>query len=94
MNEAVSNKEYSATAWMEDAEAVQTAALDPTPPPLHDASGLRAGMLRRASYSGTMMGSKVRNVSVISQHGTEPSLYAAPTGSTASTHLPKQQLQP
>ncbi|KAL4855216.1 hypothetical protein ACK3TF_004204 [Chlorella vulgaris] len=61
LNEAVSNKEYSATAWMEDAEAVQTAALDPTPPPLHDASGLRAGMLRRASYSGTMMGSKYRN---------------------------------
>ena len=58
-NEIASNKEYSTTAWMDSAEAVQAAAVGPTPPPLRDTAGLKAGMLRRASYSGTMMGSKV-----------------------------------
>jgi hypothetical protein len=58
-NEAASNKEYSTTAWTEGAAAVQAAAVGPTPPPLQDVAALKAGMLRRASYSGTMMGSKV-----------------------------------
>lgn len=58
-NEAASNKDYSTTAWTEGAAAVQAASVGPTPPPLQDVAGLKAGMLRRASYSGTMMGSKV-----------------------------------
>lgn len=61
LNEATGNREYTTTAWVEGAEAVEAAAVGPTPPPL-DAGGLaalRPGWLRRCSYSGTMMGSKV-----------------------------------
>ncbi|KAL4443861.1 hypothetical protein ABPG75_011598 [Micractinium tetrahymenae] len=60
-NEAAGDKEYSTTGWAESAEAVQAAAVAPTPPPLASVAGLKPGLLRRASYSGTMMGSKYRN---------------------------------
>jgi hypothetical protein len=63
LDEANSNKEFSTTAWLPSAEAVEAAAAEPSPPPL-DAGGLaalRPGWLRRASYSGSMMGSKFRN---------------------------------
>lgn len=61
LNEAAGNKEYSTTAWVEGAQAVEAAAGAPTPPPLQAGAlgELRVGMLRRASYSGAMMGSKV-----------------------------------
>ena len=58
-NEAASNKDYTTTAWVDGAAAAEAAAVGPTPPPLADVSALRPGMLRRASYSGSMMGSKV-----------------------------------
>ncbi len=53
------DKEYSTTGWVEGADAVQAAAVAPSPPPLASVAGLKPGLLRRASYSGTMMGSKV-----------------------------------
>lgn len=61
LDEANGNKDFSTTAWLPSAEAVEAAAAEPSPPPL-DAGGLaalRPGWLRRASYSGSMMGSKV-----------------------------------
>lgn len=61
VDEANGNKDFSTTPWLPSAEAVEAAAAEPSPPPL-DASGLaalRPGWLRRASYSGSMMGSKV-----------------------------------
>lgn len=61
LNEAVGNRDYSTTAWLPSLEEAEAAALKPSPPPL-DAGGLaalRPGWLRRASYSGSMMGSKV-----------------------------------
>lgn len=63
VDEANGNKDFSTTPWLPSAEAVEAAAAEPSPPPL-DASGLaalRPGWLRRASYSGSMMGSKFRN---------------------------------
>ncbi|PSC69312.1 hypothetical protein C2E20_7167 [Micractinium conductrix] len=60
-NEVAGDREYSTTDWVEGAAAVQAAAVGPTPPPLASVAGLRVGMLRRASYSGSMMGSKFRN---------------------------------
>lgn len=38
---------------------MQAAAVGPTLPALASVAGLRAGHLRRASYSGSLMGSKV-----------------------------------
>ena len=58
-NEVAGDKEYSTTGWVEGAEAVQAAAVAPTPAPLASVAGLKPYLLRRASYSGTMMGSKV-----------------------------------
>lgn len=60
-NEVAGDKEYSTTGWVEGAEAVQAAAVAPTPAPLASVAGLKPYLLRRASYSGTMMGSKYRN---------------------------------
>ena len=58
-NESAGNKDFSTTPWLDTAEAVEAAAVGPTPPPLASVAGLKAGMLRRASYSGYMLGSKV-----------------------------------
>ncbi|KAL4449489.1 hypothetical protein ABPG77_007133 [Micractinium sp. CCAP 211/92] len=60
-NDVAGDKEYSTTGWVEGADAVQAAAVAPSPPPLASVTGLKPGLLRRASYSGTMMGSKYRN---------------------------------
>ena len=58
-NEAAGNKDFSTTPWVDSAEAVEAAAVGPTPAPLASVAGLKPGMLRRASYSGYMLGSKV-----------------------------------